>query len=87
MNRVIVEKVLGAEIKVSCNDEKIHTIGYANLLNAENSTINIKKGTINNDVLKCVIDIHLECDGYDVVVDGKKINILSYGGNDERYFR
>lgn len=84
MENLIVEKVLEIEIKVSCNDGKMHTIGFANLTNTEDTIIDIEKDAINNNTTRCTIDFHLKCDSYDGMVDG---NIVSYGGINERYFR
>lgn len=82
MKDLIVENILGVEVKALCNDGNVHTVGWTELLRPEGCTYGSDKKMVNNGgekVEKYIIDIHLECEGYDTVVDGIKVNLLSYG--------
>ena len=67
MDNLIIEQVLGVEFSVLCNDGEVHTISLLDLINNKNSSMSVVKDDMA--VPRCIIDIHLECDGYSWVID------------------
>jgi hypothetical protein len=69
MNKIIIEEILGVNLKVLCDDGKVHTVSLYGLMNNKNSNMTIDDEFGRDPEIK--IDLHLECDSYMLGVDNK----------------
>ena len=67
MDKLIIEKILGADLIVLTNDCKHHKLSFTNLKGNENSTLTIDRD--DNRMPRFKIDIHLESEGYDLIIE------------------
>ncbi len=65
-NKIIIEKILGVDLKVLTNEGIQRNISIRGLMDSEKCSM-----TIDNELYRkpeTKIDIHLECDGYNLGV-------------------
>lgn len=67
MDKLVIEKVLGVDLKVITNDGKQHTVTINNLIDNKNSSVCMDCD--KNRIPQCKIDIHLECKAYSFKID------------------
>lgn len=67
MGKLIIEKILGADLIVLNDDGRHRRISFTNLKGNEGSTFTIDCD--ENRIPRFKIDIHLETDGYDLSID------------------
>lgn len=69
MSKLIIEKILGADLNVLTDNGEHHVFSLINLIGNEGSSMSVN--TDDNRVPRCTIDIHLECDKFDYGIDIK----------------
>lgn len=68
MDKLIIEKILSVELNVLTSNGEYHKLSIMDLLGNEGGS-SISVNTDDSRTPRCMIDIHLECDGFSYGVD------------------
>lgn len=65
---LLIEQIIGLNLKVLCNDGELHNISFFDFMRCENPLVSLKYDKSTEKAPK-EIEVHIKCNNYSVGID------------------